>query len=105
MNFVERGVVKIVTRDTSETRIEFAVWHSGPGIDPDALETLFSPFPPVTGEDGFELSRARLGVVLCRRIVEAMGSELQAESEPGSGNRFYFEIELPPVNAACAPEA
>lgn len=89
VNFVEEGVVEIVARDTSETRIEFAVWHSGPGIDPDA----------------FEFSQARLGLALCRRLVEAMGSELQAGSQPGSGNRFYFEIEFPPVSAACSPEA
>jgi len=38
-------------------------------------------------------------IALCRKLVEAMGSELEVETRRGWGTRFFFEVTLP----VCAP--
>jgi signal transduction histidine kinase len=38
-----------------------------------------------------------LGLAICRKLVAAMGGELQVESQQGCGTRFWFELALPPV--------
>ena len=44
-------------------------------------------------------SQTGLGLAMCRRLVEAMASELKVESRAGWGTRFFFELDLPP----CPP--
>jgi signal transduction histidine kinase len=38
-----------------------------------------------------------LGLAICRKLVRAMGAELQLETRPQWGTRFYFELCLPTV--------
>jgi CheY-like chemotaxis protein len=49
-----------------------------------------------------------LGLSISRKLVQAMGGELLAESEPGQGSAFWFEVELPlaetAVRSAREPE-
>ena len=98
LKFTEQGVVEIMARETATNRVEFSVRDSGPGISPTALDTLYSPFRPATDGPGSRLSSTGLGLALCRRLADAMGSELRVESEPGRGTRFHVEIDLPPVD-------
>lgn len=98
LKFTDEGFVEIVARDTRGNWIEFSVRDSGRGINPDALETLFSPFRKVTRGKGTTFSGTGLGLALCRRLVAAMGSKLELETKPNWGTRFYFELELPPVS-------
>ena len=47
----------------------------------------------------FQFSGTGLGLAICRRLVKAMGSELQMTAEADVGTRFFFEIDLPPVES------
>lgn len=97
LKFTEKGFVEIVARETGPTRIEFSVRDTGQGINPDAADTLFSPFRQALDGRKTAFSGTGLGLGLCKRLVEAMGSRLQFESRPHWGTRFYFEIDLQPV--------
>ena len=99
LKFTDKGYVEIVTRELLPQRVEFAVRDSGKGIDPGIVATLFSPLRPESPDrqkGGRSFSRTGLGLTICHRLVRAMGSELQVESRPGWGTRFFFELELPP---------
>ena len=98
LKFTDEGFVEIVARDIRGNWIEFSVRDSGRGINPNALETLFSPFRKVKRGKGTTFSGTGLGLALCRKLVEAMGSKLKLETKPNWGTRFYFELELPPVS-------
>jgi signal transduction histidine kinase len=97
LKFTDQGYVEIATREVSPTRVEFSVRDSGKGIDPAMLPTLFDPVRRVTRREHSAklFSQTGLGLTICRRLVEAMGSTVQVESRAGWGTRFLFELELP----------
>ena len=98
LKFTEEGFVEIVARENGPTLIEFSVRDSGPGISSDAHHTLYSPFRLTKQGDHKAFSSTGLGLALCRRLVQAMGSELQYESKRGWGTRFHFELTLEPLD-------
>ncbi len=99
MKFTEDGFVEIIGREVGLNRVEFSVRDTGPGIPPAALETLYSAFRRSPSRGEFQFSGTGLGLALCRRLVEAMGSELQVNTRPGWGTRFHFELSLCPVDS------
>ncbi len=99
LKFTEKGFVEIVARDNGPTLVEFSVRDSGPGISSDAHHNLYSPFRLTKQGDRHFFSSTGLGLALCRRLVQAMGSELQYESKRGWGTRFHFELALEPLDA------
>ncbi|HSL11205.1 MAG TPA: ATP-binding protein, partial [Actinomycetota bacterium] len=83
------GSVRLVAGVDSD-RLRLVVIDSGEGIDPDDLEHVFEPFfraDPARSGPG-----AGLGLALAKRIVEALGGDILAESQPGRGSRFEVEI-------------
>ena len=99
IKFTEDGFVELVGKSTSLTRVEFSVRDTGHGISPAALDTLYHPFRRVQHNDRSAFSSTGLGLSLCRRLVAAMGAELQVETQPDWGTRFSFELDLPPARA------
>jgi len=95
LKFTDRGYVEIVSRETGAARVEFSVRDSGRGIDPALLHTLYRPLRPTGGASGRVFSQTGLGLAMCRRLVEAMASDLKVESRAGWGTRFFFELDLP----------
>lgn len=95
LKFTDEGFVEIVARAGPGDLVEFSVRDTGNGIDPDVLQTLYTPFKRARGGRGLSLSGSGLGLAICRRLVGAMGSELRLETRAGWGTRFYFELSLP----------
>lgn len=67
--------------------IVITVIDTGPGIDPEKLDSIFDAFV-TTKSQGMGL-----GLAICRMIVERHGGRLRASSGPGGGAQF--EIDLP----------
>jgi two-component system OmpR family sensor kinase len=63
------------------------VTDQGPGIPPKLMPRLFQRFAPGSGSTGLGL-----GLYLSRRIVEAHGGTLTAESSEGKGTTFWVAI-------------
>lgn len=95
LKFTDEGYVEVVARQTSRTAIEFSVRDTGRGIPENAMRTLFEPFRRRQKEGEYRFSGAGLGLSICRKLVETMGSELRVETAPNAGTRFFFELELP----------
>jgi PAS domain S-box-containing protein len=71
---------------------EVAVRDTGPGIEPDRLQSLFEPF--FTTKD----SGMGMGLPISQTIVENHGGRIWAEADPKGGAVFF--IRLPVVRAA-----
>jgi signal transduction histidine kinase len=72
-----------------------AVEDQGPGIPATEQHKLFQDFGrtsvrPTAGEKS-----TGLGLAICRRIMEAHGGSISAESRPGHGSVFKFSLPLP----------
>jgi signal transduction histidine kinase len=98
LKFTHDGKVEIAARSLGGNAVEFSVQDTGHGIAPEALSTLFQPFRREPGRaTGYVFSGTGLGLAICRRLVTAMNSELQLETDPVSGTRFWFVLDLPPA--------
>jgi signal transduction histidine kinase len=108
INLVGNALDALAEAQTPEPRIEVQmganlagseVWlrvaDNGPGIDPEALPKLFSPF--YTSKQ----SGTGLGLAISKKLVEAHGGALEVESEPGRGAAFVVRLpRQPPANGA-----
>lgn len=73
-------------------QIVIAVSDSGIGIPPEQLERIFEKFHRVDRSDNRETYGHGLGLYIARGLVEALGGQMWAESEPGRGSTFYFSL-------------
>ncbi len=90
--------VQICLRRGDQERIEIAVLDDGPGIAPELLVRLFTPFDRLGAEQS-SIEGTGLGLALSKAFAEAMGGTLGVQSTPGKGSVFTLEL------AAHAPVA
>jgi two-component system, OmpR family, sensor histidine kinase KdpD len=64
----------------------------GPGIAREELERIFQPFYRARAEPA---GGSGLGLAIARGFVEANGGRLRAESLPGQGSTFVFQLPVP----------
>ncbi len=79
------GTLRVLGRLTTESCI-ITVEDEGPGIAPERLGSLFSPFfTTKAGGTG-------LGLSLCRKIAHAQGGSIEAQNRPQGGARFVCRL-------------
>jgi len=83
------GTVRIEARHSADA-LEVAVADTGEGIAPQDLARVFDPF--FRADPARQGAGAGLGLALAKRIVEALGGEISAESEPSHGARFAVTL-------------
>jgi signal transduction histidine kinase len=97
LKFTAEGSVEVTAVARNPRCIEFSVRDTGRGIPPQSMATLFEPFRRRQKPGEYTFSGSGLGLSICRKLVEAMGSVLQVETASGYGTRFYFMLDLPPA--------
>lgn len=77
-------------------RLVVSVADQGPGISREDQARLFKPFQQLGNPMQDHTRGAGLGLLVCRRLVEAHGGRIWVESEPGQGATFSFTVEAGP---------
>ena len=100
----------VTTRDGAldDVAVVMTVADQGPGIAPDAMARLFSPFAQGSAQVARTYGGTGLGLTVSRDLARLMGGELSARSEDGQGAVFMLEISLPrgvPVDQALEDTA
>jgi len=80
--------------DAAEVTVRFEVIDSGVGIARDQLDRLFEAFEQAHTHTARAHGGAGLGLDIARQLVRLMGSDIEVESEPGRGTRFWFDLRL-----------
>jgi signal transduction histidine kinase len=86
------GTVRVeAAREPGTLRL--TVSDDGEGIPADALASVFDPF--WRGDASRAGEGSGLGLAISKRIVEALGGEIEVASEPGGGSRFAVMLSQP----------
>ncbi|MGQ9677222.1 MAG: ATP-binding protein [Chloroflexota bacterium] len=88
----EMGCVSLTVEERGEA-VCIEVADNGPGIPPEALPHIFEEFYKVDSADGRR--NLGLGLFIAKKIVEAHGGEIWAESpcaDTGQGTRFFVKL-------------
>ncbi|TNI27390.1 TMAO reductase system sensor histidine kinase/response regulator TorS [Aeromonas veronii] len=88
----------------AEPCIRFVVRDTGPGIPADEQEAVFEAFRQRKRDIGHQ-GGTGLGLAISRKLVAAMGGELNLASEPGKGCEFSFSLPLQRSSAQLPAEA
>ncbi|WP_418320015.1 PAS-domain containing protein [Piscinibacter sakaiensis] len=97
--------IELLARDAQQVQLRFAVRDTGIGIAPENQQSIFDAFIQAEAATTRRFGGTGLGVSISQRLVELMGGQLQLDSAPGRGSRFYFEIPLPVAAAEQSADA
>ena len=94
LKFTSDGYVEVMLRDGEGDVVECSVRDTGRGIPGAAMSNLFEPFRRRQQPGDYAFSGSGLGLSICRKLVEAMGSELTVDTVQGEGTCFSFRMML-----------
>lgn len=102
IKFTERGSVtmefkKTIPPSTSadnekSVSVMFNISDTGIGISKEKLPSLFESFTQAHEGSTRKYGGTGLGLTISKNLVAMLGGNLEAESEPGLGSRFFFTI-------------
>jgi len=84
-------------RSEGPPTLEFTVEDSGIGMTPATIDRLFLPFTQADASTTRVYGGTGLGLSISKRLVEAMGGQISARSDPGRGSTFTFTIVAEPA--------
>lgn len=98
----EIGQIQLHVKVISETRdvfkLKFEVRDTGSGISTENQKKLFHEFTQVDRSKS-RTAGTGLGLMITRKLIQSMGSDIALCSEEGIGSVFYFELDLLGHNA------
>lgn len=98
IKFTSEGHVKISTRYIEKPigadEIRISVSDTGIGMTPEQVAKIFDPFVQADNSVTRKFGGTGLGLSISKRIVEALGGEIQADSESGVGTVLTFNVKV-----------
>jgi signal transduction histidine kinase/CheY-like chemotaxis protein len=98
IKFTHQGQVRLSIMPqpvaTDRIRLFIEVRDSGIGLSAAEQQKLFRPFSQADSSTSRQYGGSGLGLAISHKLVENMGGELQVESKPGQGSRFFFAVEF-----------
>ncbi len=102
VKFTDRGHVQLQVQRLASAPgrvlLYFEVADSGPGLNDAQQARLFQPFEQVS-EGPRRREGSGLGLSISQQLIRLMGGQIRIDSTPERGSRFFFELDLPVVEA------
>jgi CheY-like chemotaxis protein/HPt (histidine-containing phosphotransfer) domain-containing protein len=92
-----------VGRQDGRALVHFEVRDTGIGIPQESLDKLFQPFIQADSSTTRRFGGTGLGLSIVRKLVEMMGGQVGAHSQPGKGSTFWFTLPLEPAEIGMEP--
>jgi signal transduction histidine kinase/DNA-binding NarL/FixJ family response regulator len=111
IKFTETGrvILRVVNNavvDSSHQEVNghllFEIADTGPGIAPNEINTLFTPFVQMDTNINFQKG-AGIGLAISQKFVQLMGGNITVSSEIGVGTVFKFAVNFQPGYASILP--
>lgn len=100
-NIQNGEVIVKIEKQKDKPFLEVIVKDTGIGIPPEDLKKLFSKFFRAENAMKLQTSGSGLGLYITKKIIEAHGGKIWAESELNRGTAFHFTI---PTDPNLAPK-
>lgn len=94
LRFTPAGGRVTVSASRHDGTVDVAVADTGPGISAEHLPRLFERFYRIDSARSRNEGGTGIGLAIARSVVEAHGGKIWAESEPGKGAVFTFELPI-----------
>jgi signal transduction histidine kinase len=104
IKFSPPGSNVVVSARSGDGTLTISVRDEGPGIPEDEIPLLFTSFAKISVRPTNGEPSTRLGLWLTKRIVQAHGGEIWAESVVGTGSTFTLRIPVACESPATIPE-
>jgi signal transduction histidine kinase/CheY-like chemotaxis protein len=104
VKFTAAGSVTISAQPAMHGSLCFAVTDTGVGFDEAAKERLFARFQQADGSITRRFGGSGLGLAISRQLASLMDGELDCESTPDKGSRFWFSAPFERVSAPAGVE-
>lgn len=99
VKFTKDGIIKIkvsqlaLIDNISTFKVE--VIDTGIGIDKEKFNTIFQKFSQAETKTSRQFGGTGLGLVITKKLLNLLGSDIHFESEIGIGTNFFFTLNLP----------
>jgi PAS domain S-box-containing protein len=80
--------------DVGANRVRVRVSDRGPGVPPELREKIFEKFQRLNVGDAQAVYGHGLGLYMVRRLLRAMGGDVEIGDAPGGGARFTFWLPM-----------
>jgi signal transduction histidine kinase/CheY-like chemotaxis protein len=108
LKFTSEGSVTLRLSSTpadGRHAVRIAAIDTGPGMTPEKVARLFTPFDQLGAQTARTHGGTGLGLAISRELARLMGGDLTAASAPGQGAAFTLSLELPAADAPAAAQA
>ena len=99
------GQCKRQAEGLPRVQLTCTVSDTGLGIPEEKLPRVFDSFYQVDGSLSREFEGTGLGLAISRHLVEMMGGDIWARSQPGQGSVFNFSVWMHLPESECSSEA
>lgn len=84
--------IEVMSENIDQGTIKFIVRDNGIGFNMKDIDIILRPFGRLDSVESY--AGSGIGLSLCKRIIEAHGSQIEIESELGVGSTFGFKLPL-----------
>lgn len=103
IKFTREGEVRLecslVKNVEEKVTVKIAVVDNGIGISKENIKTIIEPFSQAETHTTRKYGGTGLGLSIVQLLLDAMGTQLEIESEPNKGSTFSFILTLPTYEA------
>jgi PAS domain S-box-containing protein len=115
IKFTEAGSVRVrgclLDAESGHPKMQFEVIDTGIGMTAEQVQNLFQPFTQGDSSTSRKFGGTGLGLVISKRLAEALGGDIAVSSSSGKGSAFTLTVDTGPLrdvpmisrNAATVP--
>jgi CheY-like chemotaxis protein/HPt (histidine-containing phosphotransfer) domain-containing protein/two-component sensor histidine kinase len=100
VKFTEQGFITIkisadnFSEEENRATFTFSVQDTGIGMTEEQQQLIFEKFNQADTSITRRFGGTGLGLTICKELITLMGGEINLESAPGLGTRFWFSLNL-----------